>query len=92
MADKISSVIDMVKPYVTHSIWLGKMNSMKSRLEINTEITKELKEKANQLFAWQSDDNFKALYDIYKNDSLIRWKAEIKTIVGIAIGAMGSDE
>jgi len=92
LADKISSVIDIVKPYVTNSIWLGKMNSMKSRLEINTEITNELKEKANQLFAWQSDDNFKALYDIYKNDSLIRWKAEIKTIVGIAIGAMGSDE
>jgi hypothetical protein len=59
---------------------------------MNTPITDELKVKANQLYAWQSDDEIKALYEIYKNDSLIRWKGEIKTIVGLPIGEIGSDE
>jgi len=90
--NKIGEVINAVRPYVTHSIWLGKMNEMKSRLEKNTEITKELKVKANQIYTWQSDYNIKDLYEIYKNDPLIRWKAEIKKIVGIPIGEIGSDE
>ena len=68
------------------------MNLMKWRLEMNTEITDELKKKANQLYAWQSDDEIKALYDRFQNDSLIRWKNEIKEIVGLPIGEIGSDE
>lgn len=88
----IGEVIDIVRPFVTHSIWLGKMSKMKQRLEMNTPITNELKEKANQLYAWQSDDEIRRLYERYKNDSLIHWKGEIKTIVGIPIGEIGSDE
>ncbi len=90
--DKIDLVVDAVRPYVTHSIWLGKMNKMKQRLGMNTTITAELRGKANQLYAWQSDFAIKKLYDRYKFDRLIRWKAEIKTIVGIPIGKIGCDE
>jgi len=90
--NNIAEVIDIVRPYVTHSIWLGKMKKMKFRLETNTAITDELKEKANQLYTWQSDDAIKVLYERYKNDPLIRWKAEIKTVVGIPIGEVGSDK
>ena len=90
--NKIGDVITAVRAFVTHSIWLGKMIKTKQRLEMNTEITQELKEKANQLHAWQSDDEIKALYQRYKNDPLIRWKGEIKTILRIPLGAIGSDE
>jgi hypothetical protein len=90
--NNIGGVIDAVGPYVTHSIWLGKMNKMKQRLEMNTTITDELKEKANQLYSRQSDEGIKSLYDRYKNDPLIRWKGDIKTVVGLPIGKIGSDE
>ncbi len=90
--DKIRDVISAVRPYVTDSIWLGKMNEMKKRLTLNTELTQELKDKANQLYAWQSDDQIRSLYEIYKGDSLIRWKADIKKVVGIPLGQIGCDE
>lgn len=90
--NKIGVVISAVKPYVTHSIWLGTMNNMEWRLPTNSELTQELKDKANQLYDWQSDDNINALYDKFKNNSLIRWKNEIKKIVGLPIGEIGSDE
>ena len=90
--NKIDDVISAVRPFVTHSIWLGTMNKMKWRLLINNELTQELKDRANQLYAWQSDDEIKALYDRFKNDSLIRWKNEIKKIVGLPIGEIGSDD
>jgi DNA repair photolyase len=90
--NNIGGVIDAVRTYTTHSIWLGKMNKMKWRLQMNTLITDELKEKANQLYCWQSDKEVRALYDRYKNDPLIRWKGDIKTVVGLPIGKIGSDE
>ena len=90
--DKIDLVIDAVRPYVTHSIWLGKMSKMKQRLEMNTTITAELRGKANQLYSWQSNDGIQALYERYKNDPMIRWKGDTKTVVGLPIGKIGSDE
>ena len=89
---KIGDVISIVRPYVTHSIWLGTMNNMEWRLPTNNDLTQELKDRANQLYAWQSDEEIKALYERFKNDSLIRWKNEIKMIVGLPIGESGSDE
>jgi len=89
---KIGDVISIVRPYVTHSIWLGTMNDMEWRLPTNNDLTQELKDRANQLYAWQSDEEIKALYERFKNDSLIRWKNEIKMIVGLPIGEIGSDE
>ena len=90
--NKIGDVIAAVRPYVSHSIWLGKMNEMKHRLTMNTQLTQELRDKANQLYAWQSDDEIKALYKTYKNDPLIRWKSDIKRVVGIPMGEIGCDE
>ncbi len=88
----IIEVVDTVRPYVTHSIWLGKMNQMKERLLLNNELTEELRTYANELDCWQSDWAIKKLYDRYKNDPLIRWKGEIKKILGLPIGEIGCDE
>ena len=90
--NNIGETIAAVRPYVTHSIWLGKMKEIKHRLTLNTELTQELKDIANQLYAWQSDDEIKALYEVYKNDPLIRWKSDIKKVIGIPMGEIGCDE
>jgi len=37
--------------------------------------------KANQLDQWQSDKNILALYNKYKNDSMIMWKDSIQKVV-----------
>ena len=85
MDNKVDKVIDAVKPFVTETIWLGKVNLMWSRLKRNTDMNDELvKRLAKQLEQWQSDDNIKLLYDKYKNDPIIRWKESIEKVVGIA--------
>ena len=68
------------------------MQRLMENFSMNTEITDELKAKANQLYKWQADDEIKGLYEKYKNDPLIRWKGDIKTVVGLPIGKIGSDE
>lgn len=81
MDNKVDKVIDAVKPFVTETIWIGKVNLMWSRLKRNTKMTKELREKAKQLEQWQSDDNILLLYDKYKNDPIVKWKDSIQKVV-----------
>jgi DNA repair photolyase len=81
MDNKVDKVIDAVKPYVTETIWLGKVNQMWNRLNRNTNMNNELVKKAEQLEQWQSDINILALYDKYKNDSMIMWKDSIQKVV-----------
>ena len=81
MDNKVDKVIDAVKPYVTETIWLGKVNQMWSRLKRNTDMNDELEKKAKQLEQWQSDDHILALYNKYKNDPVIMWKDSIQKVV-----------
>jgi len=81
MDNKVDKVIDAVKPYVTETLWLGKVNQMWPRLERNTKMTKVLRAKASQLDQWQSDPIILKLYDKYKNDPMIRWKDSIQKVV-----------
>ena len=85
LADNIGDVIDQVSPFVTDSIWLGKMNQLSTRLSLNGEKDALTIQKATQLEQWQSDGNIKQLYSQYKDNPLIRWKDSIKKVVGIKI-------
>ncbi|MBT8381350.1 MAG: radical SAM protein [Ignavibacteria bacterium] len=81
MDNKVDKVIDAVKPYVTETLWLGKVNQMWNRLNRNTDMNDELVKKAEQLEKWQSDENILKLYNKYKNDSMMMWKDSIQKVV-----------
>ena len=81
MDNKVDKVIDAVKPYVTETLWLGKVNQMWNRLNRNTDMNDELVKKAEQLEKWQSDENILKLYNKYKDDSMMMWKDSIQKVV-----------
>lgn len=83
--DKIENVIEMVLPYITDSIWLGKMNFLHRRLKINGYNDEKSITKANQLLEWQKDENIYDLYNRYKDNPLIKWKESIKKVLNIEI-------
>ncbi|MBC2732877.1 MAG: hypothetical protein HF981_00785 [Desulfobacteraceae bacterium] len=78
----IDALICDLSPYVTHSIWLGTMNHLK-RFEKHADAV--LKEAIEAVRVGQTDEIIKAIYRRYKNDPMIRWKKEIKKVVGIPI-------
>jgi len=83
--NKIENVIELVLPYVTDSVWIGKINFLIRRLKINGYSDKETLYKANQLLEWQKDENIYDLYDRYKDNPLIKWKESIKKVLKIEI-------
>jgi DNA repair photolyase len=68
------SVVAMVKPWVTDTIWIGKMNKASLR------VVGHRKEVAN--IKWlQRDEEIIELYQTLKNDPAIRWKDSIREVI-----------
>jgi DNA repair photolyase len=78
----IDILISELSPFVTHSIWIGKMNHL-GRFEKDSDMV--LKQATNRIRQGQMDVIIKQIYERYKNNPLIRWKKEIKKIIGIPV-------
>jgi len=83
--NNIDKVITKVSPFVSETIWLGKINHLigvtgRGRLDFNGCNDPQTMAKAQELIAWQSDDKTLQLYDRHKNDPKIMWKESIKKV------------
>lgn len=79
-ADNVVQLIEELSPYVTHSIWLGKMNKIERRVVCDSqEVEKELK----HIIEGQTATKIQRIYQQLQNNPLIRWKESIKEMVGI---------
>ena len=77
------ALIAAVRPYVTDSIWLGKINRLRNILPLNCPRDTEAIRRGEALTATQNDAAICALYRRHYNDRLIKWKDSIKSVVGI---------
>jgi hypothetical protein len=83
--DRPDRVVEVVSPYVTDSVWLGKANMLKNRMAVNGHRTDEEIAFADRLLAAQSDDSIRALYERLKDNPKVKWKESIKRVVGLEI-------
>ena len=82
----IERVVNKAEPFVTETIWLGKINRLlgktgKGRLEFNGELNEDTRKKAEELNAWQNDANMIKLFKKYQSNPKIRWKESIKHVL-----------
>lgn len=83
--NNIAELVEELTPFVTNSIWLGKMNFIHRRLKMNGINDKETIDRANELIKIQSDENIKKLYNQLHSNKKIKWKESIKKVVQIKI-------
>jgi len=74
----IEDLIDDLSPYVTDSIWIGKMNHF-GYFGKNAETA--LKKAINRIKRGQTDAIIKSIYRRHKNNPLIKWKDSIIDVV-----------
>ena len=76
-------ILDLL-PYVTDSIWIGKMNHL-------GRIAKSLDETQlpalKQIEAGQSHEIIRSIYARHEDNSKIKWKDSIKKVVGLVSNA-----
>ncbi|MDD4083141.1 MAG: radical SAM protein [Sphaerochaetaceae bacterium] len=77
--DHFNVLYDSVFEYVTDSIWVGKMNMARNRVNINTKGTFPI-EKIDALIKSQSDEKIVALFEAFKDKDKIQWKESIKKV------------
>ena len=77
------ALITAVHPFVTDSIWLGKVNRLRSILPLNCPRNAEAARRGEALVALQSDKAIRALYARHRRDPKIKWKDSIKAVVGL---------
>lgn len=88
-ANDIVALVGELIPFVTHSLWIGKMNRISERVEINSTDTVQEVERIKRE---QCDESIQALYHQLKDTPLIRWKESIKQVVGIPLATeIGED-
>jgi len=76
-------IVRATKPFVTDSIWLGRVNRLLQTIAINCPNDREARRRTDLLLEAQSDAWVQDLYARYKNDPKIKWKDSIKKIVGL---------
>lgn len=77
--EDVVAMVDELLPYVSHSLWLGKMNKIETRVPVNAVVEKELQ----RIKAGQSDESIRALYAELQGIEKIRWKESMKEVLGL---------
>lgn len=80
-ASRIDELIDDLSPFITHSLWIGKLNP---RIPVQIDPTNEAETaELARVKAGQTDDSIREIYLRHRNNALIRWKGSIKDVVGL---------
>lgn len=78
----IDTLIGELLPYVTNAIWIGTMNNL-GRFGKGSDMV--LQQAIEKIKRGQTDIIIKSIYQRHKNNPLVKWKKEIKKIVGIPL-------
>lgn len=77
--DTLLRIYEFCAPYVTDSIWVGKMNKISQR--VFGSISPELKGAIETIISCHSDEEILKMYDYLNSDPKIKWKDSIKKVV-----------
>lgn len=80
-APNIVRLVEKLRPHVTDSIWIGKMNDISNRVKVATAADVAEVERIRR---GQTNTRILEIYAQLKDDPLIKWKESIKEVVGIA--------
>lgn len=83
--DAIVNAVEAMTPFVTDSIWLGKMNRAAERIKRNGQWTPEVEAALAKLTASQSDARIHFTFERLKDHPKVKWKESIKEVVGLEV-------
>ena len=81
-SDHVVALFRKLKPFVTDSIWIGKVNAIRRRVRI---VTPEDERMTQQIEEGQTDERVRAIYAALKHEPLVRWKKSFKQVLGLPL-------
>lgn len=77
---RIVELFEDLEPYVSDTIWIGKMNRLEERVIPSTDWRE-----TGRIKAGQTDERIRAIYKLLKDEPKVRWKESIKKVVGLEL-------
>ena len=85
----IEVLVGLLEPYVTDTIWIGKMNQISRRVPVENETDRLM---VRAIIQGQSDRRISEIYQVLKDNPKVRWKESFKKILGFPLAqAPGQD-
>lgn len=81
-SENVVTMFHALKPVVTHSIWIGRMNKIASRVKIETNEDKAF---VTSIEWGQREQRVVEIYHQLKNEPLVRWKESFKEVLGLEL-------
>lgn len=78
----MSHLFNALKPFVTDSIWIGKMNNVERRVKVENDEDRKM---VDAIIAGQTDNKIWIIYNNLRNEPKVRWKESIKAVVGLEL-------
>lgn len=85
----IIQLFDVLEPYVSDGIWIGKMNNVRQRVKVKTA---EDKKYVDMIVRGQTETRIREIYEELKNDPKIRWKESFKTVLGLDLAQNAGED
>jgi DNA repair photolyase len=78
-SDGVVQLFNTLKPYITHSFWIGKMNHIDSRVHDISD------EEIARIRAGQTDERIHQIYADLKDEEKVHWKESFKEVLGLEL-------
>jgi hypothetical protein len=88
-SDHLVQLFHTLKPFVTNSVWIGKMNKVRQRVQV---ITPEDQRMVEQIEAGQADEQVTAIYAALKDEPLVRWKDSFKQALALPLAEQAGED
>ena len=71
-------LLEAVRPHVTDTVWIGKMNKIRRRVDMSNPANAR---EVEVIEAAQTDEEVVRLFEALNNDPLVRWKDSVKEVM-----------
>ena len=71
-----------LNPFITDSIWFGKLNKPEKRVDM---AIPGMREELDKVLQWQTDDAVRSVYEALKGRPHVRWKESYKEVLGLKL-------
>lgn len=79
-AERVSELVETVAPYVTDTIWIGKMNDMDNRVVRGTDPQEIVR-----IARGQTDSAIHRISELLGNNPKVRWKESFKSVLKLPL-------
>lgn len=85
----IDMMVELLTPFITDALWIGKMNHVRSRVKIETAKDEEM---VRDIELINLDGEIQELYEILRDNPKVKWKESIKKVIGLDLATRAGED